>query len=209
MKKICLVIMILVLFCSPAIAEIFVHDDGTRLTVSWPATGAFYYDVALENLTTDSSMIEGPVFDSVIIISRLAYHNIYGITVRAYNMDGERLDNIGEKYITFALDESSGNCVCVCPEIPKKVFFGVIAEGWWTGITVNNTGSESQSVIIKVGSISRIVVVSSHSTEIFLLSDLVDDNTPKSYPIAYETESPDVGVTVLIGDQVNNVCAQN
>ena len=204
-------IMAMIMACSTTHAEIFVHDDGTQLTVSWPDDPkAFYYDVVLANLTENTSTIEGPVFGPSIVIDGLNYHNIYGIMVRAWNADGEELESVGQKYITFALEQTSGNCVCICPElvVPKKVFYGLVSDIWWTGIAISNAGDTSQSVVLKIGTIDKMVTVPSHTVEAFLLRDLIGDTTPKSYPIAYETESADVGVTVLISDSLN-ICAQN
>jgi hypothetical protein len=201
-------IMALILVCTTARADdIFVYDDGTQLTISWSESevdDAFYYEVILENKTDGSIKYpEELVFDPFIVISGLVYHNIYKITVKAYNNDGDiEIKTVGETYITFALDESSGSCVCVCPEFPKKVFFGLISPDWWTGIAINNAGNESQSVVITAGNRSKTVDVSSHSTEAILLEEIIDDSTTEYYPITYETDSPDVGVTVLIGDAV-------
>ena len=203
MKKLysTIMIMALILVCTTARADIFVYDDGTQLTVSWSeVSDAFYYEVELNNLTKGTlTTEEGPVFDPFIVISGLVYHDIYEIIVKAYKNDGTELSDAGKKYITFALDEASGNCVCVCPDLPKKVFFGLISPDWWTGIAISNAGDESQSVVIKAGNVSKIVVVSSHSTEAFLLEEMIEDTTPEYYPITYETDSPDVGVTVLVG----------
>lgn len=205
MKKLysTIMIMALILVCTTARADIFVYDDGTQLTISWSkVSSAFYYDVDLINLTKspETTTTEGSVFDPFIIISGLVYHDIYEIIVKAYDNDGKKLSDVGKKCITFALDESSGNCVCVCPDLPKKVFFGLISPDWWTAIAINNAGDESQSVVIKAGNVSnKIVVVSSHSTEAFLLEEMIEDTTPEYYPITYETDSPDVGVTVLVG----------
>ena len=202
MKKLysTIMIMALILVCTTARADIFVYDDGTQLTVSWTEVDtAFYYEVVLENLTKGTTRDPATTFDPFIIISGLVYHDIYEITVKAC-YDGNASDTeVGTKYITFALDESSGNCVCVCPDLPKKVFFGLISPDWWTGIAISNAGDESQSVVIKAGNVSKIVVVSSHSTEGFLLEEMIKDTTPEYYPITYETDSPDVGVTVLVG----------
>jgi hypothetical protein len=203
MKKLysTIMIMALILVCTTARADIFVYDDGTQLTVSWTEDlSVFYYEVILKNHTKGTTRDSATTFDPFIIISGLVYHDIYEITVKAYyNGDTSSTEEVGTKYITFALDESSGNCVCVCPEFPKKVFFGLISPDWWTGIAISNAGDESQSVVIKAGNVSKIVVVSSHSTEGFLLEEMIEDTTPEYYPITYETDSPDVGVTVLIG----------
>ena len=210
MKKLYSAIMIVALFliCTTAKADIFVVDDGTQLTVSWSAVGdAFYYEVELENLTGTSAIYEEYVFDPFIVINGLVYHDIYKITVTALD-DDEDESCVGEKYITFALDETSGNCICNCPELPKKVLFGLVDENWWTAITVNNASSESQSVIINAGTFSKVVVVPSNSSEVFLLRELIEDTTPKQYPISYETTSSDIGISVISGIG-NSFCSQN
>lgn len=210
MKKLysMITIMIMVLVCTTVKADIFVHQNESQLNISWSETGAFYYAVALENLTNGTKTIEESVFDPYITINGLAYHNIYKITVRAYDAYRDKWNDVGEKYITFALEETSSGCTCICPEFPKKVFYGIVAGNWWTGIAINNTGNESQAVTLKIGAVSKILVVPSHSTEAFLLSDLIEDTTPQQYPITYSADSPDVGITVLIGDGVN-ISAQN
>lgn len=214
MKKLCstIMVMMLLLICNIASADIFINDDGTQLTISWSkVTDAFYYDVEVRNLTSPTTApITGCVFDPYITVNGLIYHNIYSVTVKAFDNDGDYIENVGQKYITFALDESSGNCICNCdcPNIPKKVFYGLISDDWWTGIAINNASTQSQTVVINIGTISKTIIIPSHFTEAFLLSDIIEDTTPKRYPITYETDSPDIGITVLMGDGVN-VCSQN
>lgn len=209
MKKLCstIMVMMLLLVCNIASADIFINDDGTQLTISWSEVpDTFYYEVKVENLTNSSTAtLTEHVFDPYIVVNGLIYHDIYKITVVSYENGTNITNTVGNAHITFALDESSGNCICNCdcPNIPKKVFYGLISDDWWTGIAINNASTQSQTVVINIGTISKTIIIPSHFTEAFLLSDIIEDTTPKRYPITYEADSPDIGVTVLISDGIN------
>ena len=180
-------------------AEIFVTDDGTRLAVSWSSTDAFYYKVIVDDLTNDVTGIkEETVFDPFIVIDGLTFHNIYKIIVKAIDKS-ESPSDIGLKYITFALDETSGNCICNCPEIPKKTFLGVVSENFYTYMSFNNSSSESQIINLKIGTVTERIIVSSNAAKLLLLNDIVEGEGV--YPISFETDSgTEVGITLMLYD---------
>ena len=199
LKMVIMAIMFLVI-ASVVNAEVFVNDDGTQLTVSWSeVSSTFYYEVNVENLTMPSTVaIIKHVFDPYVTVSGLIYHNIYRVTVMAYSYNGNDATGVGEKYITFAVEKSSETCICNCncPEIPKKIFYGISSEQWCTGIAINNSSDALQCVSLKIGAYNKQIVVPSNSTEIRLLSDLIGESDVM-IPISLEADSAEIGITVV------------
>jgi len=194
--------------------DIYVYDDGQQVTVAWPTNAeGNYWKVYSEDLTVETgvAVIHGVTFGREMVITGLKYHNIYKIYVEAYDETLTLLDVIGSKYITFALDSNdpdSGVCICNCPEIPdppKTVLYGVVADGWATGIAIGNGTSEKQLVTLYINETIHHVSVPSNSCKTMLLTALVDE--PKPYVITYDA-SDGVGVVAVLMNGVG-VCAQN
>lgn len=152
----------------------------------------------MKDLTNGTTAEPETVFEPLIVIDGLTYHSIYKITVEAIEEGGDE-SYVGLKYITFALDETSGNCICNCPEIPKKTFLGVVSENFYTYMSFNNSSSESQIINLKIGTVTERIIVSSNAAKLLLLNDIVEGEGV--YPISFETDSgTEVGITLMLYD---------
>ena len=210
MRKLILAIMIsvMMLFTGIATAEMFVYDSGTDVTVSWvPVTSAFYYNLTVTDKSDNTTSTTELTFDTQIVVNGLTKHNIYNIKGNAYDLNGTLLESMGDKYICFAVDDSSGTCICNCPEISNHVYYGTIGNGWYTGVAICNSTPERQVVLLHINDVTNAINVSSYSCHTEMLGSILDIDEEEldrseSYAITMDAVAG-VDITLYIANSIS------